>query len=462
MSRWWMILMAAASLAVGSTVSAQASTCDTTIDNGLHAQLSMTSKDYASAYDQFRCASDQYPLDTALYVGLGESAVLSGHYTESWAPYNLLTTYYPDMLQTRADELSTLLAQNQSDVDLLLLQANTMILQGYRSDADSSIDTVLALEPNNVYAILLKAESLAYNGDNAGFREYATKARYLSDDAYTRAYLANDYDSYLGETDTAVDLISRAIAEVPDNAEFHALYAYFLNSRLGNTKAGAAEYRQAISLNASNVNVLISAAATLSEAGDSETANLALSRLDSLLPPGSRDLYVTRAYVADAAKDPQAAAEQIDAYGQFSYDKITDAGPLQPDFTSTESMYYDHLIKYSLDLQAGESVIIQANSLDGSVDTLLAVVDSLGNGVAFSDDYDATENYNAQVTVTADEDETYTVWVTHAGAGSYGDVDTTVTVESGAPLEPDASTDPFATEESPATPDLIVTAEAAI
>ncbi len=458
MSRWWMTLIAAAILAVGSAVSAQAATCDTTIDNGLHGQRSLAAKDYATAFGQFRCAADLYPLDAVLHVGLGEAAVMSGRYTDSWAAYNLLGFYYPDVLQARVDELNTLVAGNPNDVDLLLLQATSYLRQGYTSSADPSIDTALALQPDNVYANLLKAESLGASGDTAGFRAYATKARYLSDDPYTRAYLANDYDAYLGEIDTAIDLIRRAIAEVPDNAEFHALYAYFLDSRLNNTKAGAAEYRRALDLNSANINVLISAAATLSGVGDRAAANTAMDRLAVLLPPGSRDLYVTRAYVDDAAKDPQGAAEAIDAYAQISPDKITEAGALELDFTSTESMQYDHLIRYTLDLQAGDTVVVQANSFDGSVDTLLAVVDSSGRGVAFSDDYDATENYNAQVTFSADEPETYTLWVTHAGAGSYGDVDTTATIESSAPIETESTEEPAAT----ATPDLTMTAEAAI
>ncbi len=456
MIRRLIVLLTLVSLGMGAVVSAQASTCDTTIDNGLHGSRSMVAKDYATAYDLYRCALALYPLDAQLHLGRAESAVLSGRYTDSWASYTVLVYYYQDALQARVDELNTLVTQSPKDADLLLLQATTDLRMGYYDEAAQAVDSALAIEPDNVYANLLKAESLADSSDLAGFRTYATQARRLSDDPYTRAFLANDYDQYLGETDTAIDLIGRAVVDQPENAEFHALLAYFLNSRQDNLQAGAAEYRTAVGLNTDNTNVLISAASTLTSAGDTETANAAMDRLATLLPPGSRDLYVTRAYVAEAAKKPLAAAEEIDAYAKVSPDKITAGGPLESGVTSTESMSYDRLIGYTLDLQANDTVTLQADSLDGSVDAMLAVIDPTGHGAAFNDDYDATENYNAQVTFTAGETGTYTVWVTHAGAGSYGDVTTTATVESAAPIE--ATEEPAAT----AAPDLTVTAEAAI
>lgn len=456
MPRRLMILITLGCLLMGSMVSAQAPTCDTTVDSGLHGLKAQLAKDYVTALDLYQCALDLYPLDPQLHLGRAESAVLSGRYTDSWASYILLTNYFPDVLPARVDELNTLVIQNPQDVDLLLLQATSNRWAGYYDVSAQAIDAALVIEPDNVYANLLKAESLGDSNDLAGFRTYATKARYLSDDPYTRAFLANDYDQYLGETDTAIDLIARAVATVPDNAEFHALYAYFLDARKDNLQAGAAEYRQAVALNTDNINVLISAASTLTSAGDNETANVAMDRLATLLPPGSRDLYVTRAYVDDAAKKPLDAAEEINAYAQISPDKITQGGALESGVTLTGSMAYDRLIGYTLDLQAGDTVTLQASSLDGAVDAMLAVVDAQGQGVAFNDDYDATENYNAQVTFTVDEAGTYTVWVTHAGAGSYGDVVTTATVESAAS---DDSTDvPAATS----TPDVAVTAEASV
>lgn len=76
-------------------------------------------------------------------------------------------------------------------------------------------------------------------------------------------------------------------------------------------------------------------------------------------------------------------------------------------------MTYGQVLRYTLPLVEGESIMVQARNPEAVINPIIAIISPAGEGIAMSDDLGAEVDYATSAMFTAAETGTYTIFVTH-------------------------------------------------
>ncbi len=143
-------------------------------------------------------------------------------------------------------------------------------------------------------------------------------------------------------------------------------------------------------------------------------------------------------YVAQAAGTYTTAVSNYSGTGNFAL-TVTVQSSAVPADTVVASDHIDDVVgavSYSVELEAGETLTAQTQSITGSLDTILTLSDPTGNVAVENDDVNTDSgNFNSTIVYTANEAGTYTLSVARYGS-SIGNFLLTTSTSADASVEP--------------------------
>lgn len=397
------------------TLAAQALTCDGAVDYAAEGAELYTAGDYGAAVDAYYCALDSEPLNTDYLLARAESAVLSGRYMDFWHPYDVLATYFPEVLTARLEELRAQHEANPSALDTLLLSVTTSFYVADPEEYEENLHMLLQAAPDNAFANVLQGEDMfSLEGDFEAARPYYERALELgSENAHIWGWVGNDYASG-GELDLALEYLNHAIELSPNTAKFYQIVSETQFNYIGDREASVPPALRAVELDPNDwiliVNLVIMA--NDDELSAADAAPL-LDRLVALLPEGTRLVSVFRMLGYHKLGDDAMAAAELARYSDINSESVTDGGGITSDHTSEGEMTYGQVLRYTIPVAEGESIMVQARNPEAVINPIIAIISPAGEGVAMSDDLGAEVDYATSAMFTAAETGTYTVFVTH-------------------------------------------------
>jgi tetratricopeptide (TPR) repeat protein len=398
---------------------ANAPTC--TADDALSL---MEAGDYAAAVDAYICAVAANPDDVELLLDRGLAGLMIDLNEDTLAAIDDADSLEPGIIAARVDALTEQLDANPDDVAALTARAYLYWYGAMDDLAVADFGALLQLDPNNAFAVLYRGSSYQYMGNTkAATVDFERALETYNDNISALEVILYSYRD-TGDDANALVYLDQALALQPDNTPLRVVRARTL-SRLG-------DYEAAID----DINIAIEAAPDVAiyyedlgwfllRAGRSDEALAAFDE-GLAMDPGLTYALIGRGSIhSEMGNTAEAAQDYADYISVIELDssEVTlnnDAAFL----TMSEGMVY----RLTVQLAAGQTIEVAADSEDDAVDTLLLVTDANGTPLLGNDDTDITAgNYNASLSFTAPQAGEYVIAVTHSSAGNTGDMDLFVT-----------------------------------
>lgn len=263
---------------------------------------------------------------------------------------------------------------------------------GEYEKAISDFTCALELDAKNTDALFGRALSLQYIGDDArAERDYTALLEIEPDNPNAYNNRGNIYYSR-GELEKAKADYDRAIALEDTQKDITYRNRGNLLYEMGDLKSAIEDYSSAIELN-----------------------------------PDYREVYFSRGYAYDELGDKESAAADFlewlgrgnEMFTRGSFRRLQSGLELE----MQESWYY----RFRIPAGRGQLLRAQAiNLTDPVVDSFLFLFDPQGELILWADDTE--DSLDALLTYTVASDGDYTLLVTHAGGGSFGQIEVTVKV----------------------------------
>lgn len=168
---------------------------------------------------------------------------------------------------------------------------------------------------------------------------------------------------------------------------------------------------------------------------------------------GASNLNSTLYYQAQSAGTYSVNVSNYGGTGDFALSVTVQSAAIAANTLVTSDRIDDTTttISYTVDLAAGENLTVQTQSVTGSLDTILTLLDPVGNVVVENDDVNTDAgNYNSTIVYTADQAGTYTLNVGRYGS-SIGNFVLTATISADASIAPIAVSNQTFTEQGSIT-----------
>jgi tetratricopeptide (TPR) repeat protein len=238
--------------------------------------------------------------------------------------------------------------------------------------------------------------------------------------------LVEGFDAYdTGNYEQSIAAFTRLIELAPDN-----YFGYVDRARvyatLGDYELAVADYTQAINITHLSNHYTWRGMMyfNLRDYDDAlDDFNAAVER-----NPGNREAHFNRVLTYLALGDEAAAADAI--RGWFDHSTVQDMNAIAYSETVTVLMTYGLAYRIPFEAEAGDTITVTARDADAAVvDPFVLLIGADGQPLAENDD--SENGLDAEVTnVILEEAGTYTIIVTHAGGGSEGMIEVSLTLSA--------------------------------
>lgn len=393
-------------------------------DNANRALELIDAYNYEGALVAWDCAIEAAPDNAQYYLRRGLTGLTLA--PEQWAFDDI---DYADALDVTVadDEIDTLAARLEANPsDLYALTGHAYLLWLNARDEEAMVDyaALLDLNPENATALLFRGSSNQYLGNTeAAAPDFE---RVLEMEAGNTGVLSVIIYSYLdtGDDVAGLDYLNRYLEIAPDSAPFLAERAQ-VYSRAQDFAPAMADMERAIEIAPDVATYYGDLGWIQIRAGvyaDAVDAFNSARELDPSLQYVVLGLGTAQTALGNVAEGAQAYADYIGMIEVESPDHQITNG------TGTLLLEDGVVYRLPLLLNAGQSISMEAVSVDGGVDPLILLVGPDGTPLIGNDDTDILGgDYDARIfDYSVPQDGAYTLVVTHSGAGSVGDVDVTV------------------------------------
>lgn len=221
----------------------------------------------------------------------------------------------------------------------------------------------------------------------------------------------------------AVSLYTQAIVLDANNAD-----AYYYRGRaytaLDQANAALADFERLVELRPNFVYAYWERAVAYAENGDFERAEADADRAERM--DGTHvNNFIVRGTIAALAGDQAEAGAQFALLLAAWEVSHVESGELVEGTPVTVMMSEGRVVEIAMEGAAGETVMVRATS--SQADPVIVLLDA--NGTALAGDDDSYTGLGSVITVTLPDDGTYTLLVSHAGGGSYGNVNVSVEID---------------------------------
>ncbi|MBN2472862.1 MAG: tetratricopeptide repeat protein [Anaerolineae bacterium] len=409
-------------------VQAQSSSaCDAGVDYLMEAQAHVSAEAYDVA-QAYACALEADPVNDQAHIGRLQAAILSGDYLTAYGEVFLLSDGVSAALEVAIMSQTDLLAEQPDYVPAYQTRALLALFAGQPDVAQADADAILNREPDSAFAHVIQAGVQAMMGDPEGAAasrdaafETALEDAQLHGLAAAVAFLSFDIEGMAAHSNRAIEL-------APDLA-----YPYRIRglARMfsGNPEDAVADAEQAISLDPTYYGFYMLRASAYLNTGDPVAA---LADLNAAIARNPRTLFGhgLRSYVRLALGEIEAAAQDFATMFDLRTTEIVEADALISDEPVVVPMTAGRAYHLPFEAQAGQSLTITVNSVNpDEVDPMMLVVSPDELPLVFNDDA-SEETLDAIISdYTVSESGTYILLVSHAAAGSEGDIEIEVDVE---------------------------------
>lgn len=417
------VLAMLASLVV--PLSAQA-VCDPAIDNLAKAEVARDAGNYTAALGAYDCALEADPENASILFERGLTSLLLPSFDYgALVDVSTAVDADPTLFDAALADSATQVEDNADDVPTLI-RRGYLLWRNIEDEAALEVfETILDIEPDNVFATLFRGSSNQYLGnteDAAADFERVTN-ELAPDNLSVVQFIAETY-SGTDDYERTLQYYDLALALDPRNAGYYVARAWAYNS-LGDSSGAEADYLKALSLRPTDADIREDIAwSYINQGRYAEAIPMASTALvyDSSLLFS----YLARGVAMTELGNTRGGAQDFRAF--FLLNELSSETAELEEGSATLAFEPGMVFRVALEAEAGDVVTISAVSADDAVDPLLLVLDANGVPLIGNDDAEALVDYNSLISdLTLPTDGEYTILVTHAGAGDTGDV--TLTVE---------------------------------
>lgn len=407
--------------------------CATVTDFAATAHTFAVSGQFDAALETVECGLAEAPDDPTLLLQRGLVALVSGPTFAAFDDINLADDLDVELVPSQIDALAEVVAQDPNNLYALTSRAYLNWMLANDEAAQPDYAAILAQDPDNVVALLFRGSSGQYLGDvDAAAADFERAAQLSNNEpAVLQVIMYSLYDT--NENERALEYLDTLITLDPNNTTYLATRAQALRE-LGRIDEAIADLNVALGIAPDNVGLLEDLGWIYLETGQ---AQMAAASFGQSLELDDTRIYATLglATARNLMNDPVAAAQGYADFIEYFEGRSLTANLVNGEATLsiTESDVY----RLPLALTAGQTININVNWVEGDVDPLALLLDPTGAPLVGNDDADVAGNYDSQIAgFVAPQTGTYTLVVTHAGAGSTGTLDVVVTGLSATPTLP--------------------------
>lgn len=213
-----------------SSVFAQEPDCSADLDYLSEGQTLIDTGAYQEAIEAFTCAIENSPLEVDGYRGRIEARLLAGGYSDAMIDYAALRVQVipevPDAIDQIFEYYEGSLASNPENIPLL---TGYSFAQWYNFDFEGalvSLETILTLEPDNLYGLLLHGNNKLFVEDvEAGEADFARVLEIEPESADVYFIMADGYLYALGDLERALEFATMAAEMGLDTPRMDAIFA---------------------------------------------------------------------------------------------------------------------------------------------------------------------------------------------------------------------------------------------
>ncbi|MDX1993632.1 MAG: tetratricopeptide repeat protein [bacterium] len=418
--------------------------------------------DYAAAVEAFTCVIQLAPNDGEGYIQRSEAALLAGDYMMALSDRAYgLSLAGGSLDDSVLDTYNQQVEENPDDTAPLTLRAFYWLFQGDYARASEDLNAILKLDYDNTFAWLFRALTEQSEGTSENAETDLSRAAELGGENPSVLTLLGVLELSAGNVQEGLDYFNRAIDLDPQYPFAYMERASFLAIQGENADAindftaaidsgylplarplleranlytlernydrALDDYNALIELDPDNLTYYQNRAGLFVEQGDYAGAVDEYTRIIEIEPENANN-FLSRGTYSLLLEDMDSGANDFLTYVRMIETEVVDGGELTLGETETINMALGRTHEFTFEAAEGDLLDIRADSPDRAVDPLIIILDEDGNPIFTNDDVDAAaQDFNALIEAwEAPADGTYTLLVSHAAAGSDGEVEVTL------------------------------------
>lgn len=401
---------------------AQSEECDMSVDYAAEAESALEADDLDAAFAAYDCALESDAFDYDLRMDRMDSAILAGDYMTAYSDVFLLNNVAAEVVLVELEDLRDM----DDYIKLRAFLAIFAVLPDYEL-ALSDVESMLEDDPESAFAYVIRAAAYEGMEDFESAQAAFAQALELSPDNAQIYGLMAAAEFTIFNIPAIKENATIAIELDPTIPQLYRLRG-FTSMVMGDPAAAIEDGNAAIELDPDYFAYYILRGNALLATGDPEGALADFNKVIELIPDAGFG-YALRAQLYAATGDMPAAAADMATTIEFRTLEEVDGDMLVMGEATMVTMTFGRVIYLPFDAEEGTMLTLSATSVNpGEVDPIILLLAPDDTPITFNDDADpmgeSLDSAIAEFPIA--ESGTYTLVVSHANAGSEGDLEVLV------------------------------------